>query len=65
MNNAIVKSILRIVFFVLLQALVVNRLDLFQGLALPFIYIFALLMLPFQTPRLLVLLICFVVGICM
>lgn len=65
MNNPIVKNILRIGFFILLQALVVNRLDLFQGLALPFIYIFALLMLPIQTPRLLVLLICFVVGICM
>ena len=45
--------------------MVVNRIDLFQGLALPFIYIFALLMLPLQTPRLFVLLISFAVGVCM
>ena len=56
---------LRIFLFVLLQALVVSRIQLFDGLVLPFIYIFSLLMFPFDTPRWLMLLIGFFTGILM
>lgn len=63
MINPIFRNILRMLFFILLQGLVVNRLDLFQGMVLPSVYIFALLMLPLETPRLLLLFIGFVVGI--
>ncbi len=62
MINPVFRNILRILFFILLQGLVVNRLDLFQGMVLPSVYIFALLMLPLETPRLLLLFIGFVVG---
>ena len=50
---------LRIFLFVLVQALVVSRIQLFDGLVLPFIYIFSLLMFQFDTPRWLLLLIGF------
>lgn len=47
---------------VLLQGLVVNRIDLWQGLVLPYIYIFGILMLPINTPRSLLIIIAFVTG---
>jgi hypothetical protein len=56
---------LRIFLFVIVQALVVSRIQLFDGLVLPFIYIFSLLMFPFDTPRWLLLLIGFFTGILM
>ena len=56
---------LRVFLFVLLQALVVSRIQLFDGLVLPFIYIFSLLMFPFDTPRWLLMLIGLFSGILM
>ncbi len=55
-------NILRIAFLILLQALVVSRIHLFDGLILPWVYIFGILMLPFETPRWLTLAVGFVVG---
>lgn len=55
-------NILRIVFLVFLQALIVSRLQVLDGFILPWVYIFAILMLPFETPKWLVLVIAFVVG---
>ena len=61
----IIINIIRILFLILLQSLVVSRIQLFDGLVLPWIYIFGLLMLPFETPRWLTLVISFVVGLIM
>ncbi len=65
MAQSIIKSIFRIFFLILLQSLVVNKVQLLDGLILPWIYIFGLLMLPFETPRWLVLMIGFAVGFLM
>lgn len=59
------RNIVRVLFFVILQALVVNKLDLFQGMILPLVYIFALLMLPIGIPRWIYLIVGFTVGIMM
>jgi cell shape-determining protein MreD len=58
-------NILRVLFLVLLQALVVSRVQLFDGLIFPWVYIFSILMLPFETPRWFVLLVSFLVGLLM
>jgi len=58
-------NILRVLFLVLLQALVVSRVQLFDGLIFPWVYIFSILMLPFETPRWFVLLVSFLVGLIM
>jgi hypothetical protein len=65
MPLTILSNIFRIVFLILLQCLVVNRMQLLDGLVLPWIYIFGILMLPFETPRWLSLLVAFTVGIAM
>jgi rod shape-determining protein MreD len=62
MLQTILSNIVRIVFLILLQALVVSRMELFNGLILPWIYIFGILMLPFETPRWLTLIIAFTIG---
>lgn len=62
MAITILSNIFRIVFLILLQSLVVNRMQPLDGLILPWIYIFGILMLPFETPKWLVLLISFCVG---
>lgn len=65
MLQTILINIIRIVFLVLLQNLVVSRIDLFDGLVFPWIYIFGILMLPFETPRWLTMVIGFCVGLLM
>lgn len=65
MPQAILINIVRILFLILLQSVVVSRMLLVDGLILPWIYIFGILMLPFATPRWLVLLISFTVGLIM
>lgn len=62
MNEA-VKNILRILIFVLIQGLILNRMDLWQGYILPSIYIFGLLMLPINTSPLFRMLIGFACGL--
>lgn len=61
----VINNIIRIAFVILLQVLIVNRMQAFDGLMLPWVYIFGLLMLPFETPRWLVLLTGFMIGWCM
>lgn len=63
MATSILTNIIRFVFLLLLQGLIVNRLDLFNGQLLPQVYLFALLMLPIETPRLLTLFIALAVGL--
>lgn len=65
MGRAVINNIVRIIFVIFLQALVINRLDLMGGLIFPFIYIHAILMLPLETPRWLSLPIGFVIGMIM
>lgn len=65
MLQTILSNIVRISFLILLQSLVVSRIQLFNGLVLPWVYIFAILMLPFETPRWLTLFIAAGVGIVM
>ena len=62
MTVDILRNILRFAFVLMLQGLIVNKLDLFDGLILPQIYLFAILMLPLETPRLGVLIIAGVTG---
>lgn len=56
------RPIIRIVFFILIQGLIVNRMDLWQGYMLPSLYIFGLLMLPINTPRTVLLFAGFLTG---
>jgi len=65
MLQSVLNNIIRIAFLILLQALVVNRIQLFDGMILPFVYIFGILMLPFETPRWLTLMVAFSVGLTM
>lgn len=62
MAMTVIHNILRIAFLILLQSLVVNRMQPLDGLILPWIYIFGILMLPFETPRWMVLAVSFAVG---
>ncbi len=65
MLRTILVNILRIAFLILLQNLVVSRIDLFDGLIFPWVYIFGILMLPFETPRWLTMGIGFLAGLLM
>lgn len=63
MTRSISSNILRFVFFLLLQWLLFNYMDLFKGMAYPLPYIFAMLMLPFETPKWLYLCLGFIYGL--
>lgn len=65
MLQTVIINIIRIIFLILLQSLVVSKIQLLHGLVLPMVYIFGILMLPFETPRWLTLTIGFVVGLTM
>lgn len=54
--------ILRFIFLVLLQVLVLNNIQL-NGYLNPFLYVLFILMLPFSTPKWLVILLSFILGI--
>lgn len=45
------RNLARFILLVLLQGLILNDSHLFQGMAVPFLYVFFLLMLPPETPR--------------
>ena len=63
MVNEILKNIGRFVFLVLLQGLILNEVNLWQGMAIPYLYILFLLMLPIETPRWLELIIGLILGL--
>ncbi len=65
MLSEILKNIGRFVFLVLLQGLILNDVNLWQGMAIPYLYILFLLMLPLETPRWLELLIGLALGLTM
>lgn len=62
MINDVVKNSLRFLFLVLFQVLILNNIEL-SGYLNPFLYVLFILMLPFQTPKWLVLILAFVAGI--
>jgi len=62
MLNIILKSILRFVFLVLLQVLIIKNIELGRFIN-PFIYVLFILMLPFETPKGILLLSSFLLGI--
>ena len=51
MISEVLKNIGRFVFLVLLQGLILNEVNLWQGMAIPYLYILFILMLPLETPR--------------
>lgn len=59
----VLSHTLRLAFLILFQGLVINRLNVMHGMMLPQIYLFGLMMLPFGTPRALVIAVCFAVGL--
>ena len=61
MNNFILKYFIRFVFLITLQVLVLNNI-LFMGYINPYIYILFLLLIPFDTPRWLILILAFCLG---
>ncbi len=62
MINEVARNILRFLFLVLFQALILNHIEL-NGYLNPFLYVLFILMLPFQTPDWLVLVLAFTMGI--
>lgn len=62
MINEVIKNSIRFVFLVLFQVLILNNIQL-SGYLNPFLYVLFILMLPFQTPKWLVLILAFLVGI--
>ena len=62
MTLTIFHKFIRITFLILLQALIVSRMQVLDGFILPWIYIFGILMIPFETPKWAVLLIAFATG---
>ena len=63
MLNEVLKNIGRFILLVLLQGLILNEVNLWQGVAIPYLYILVLLMLPLETPRWLELIIGLVLGL--
>ena len=62
MNNFILKYIIRFVILIAVQIIVLNNI-LFIGYINPYIYILFILLLPFDTPRWLILILAFCLGI--
>ena len=60
--NSILQNIVRFIFLVLLQVLILNNIHL-SGYINPFLYIAFILLLPFNTPHWLVLILAFTIGI--
>jgi hypothetical protein len=62
MTIIVLKNIGRFVFLILFQVLILNNLQ-FSGYINPYFYIYFILLLPFETPRWLLLLSAFLLGI--
>lgn len=65
MIGTIIANILRFLLLVLLQALVIDHIDLANGWLVPYLYVLFLLMLPLNTPLSAALLIGFATGMVM
>ena len=62
MINEVIRNSIRFFFLLLFQVLILNNIQL-SGYLNPFLYVLFILMLPFQTPNWLVLVLAFVFGI--
>ncbi|NOY51439.1 MAG: rod shape-determining protein MreD [Chlorobi bacterium] len=62
MNNIVVKNIVRFLLLVLVQVFILNKLNLFGYLS-PFVYVLFILLLPFRTNKLLLLVLAFLIGL--
>jgi hypothetical protein len=61
MNNVYLKNTIRFFLLILLQVLVFDNIN-FRGYLNPYIYILFILLLPFETPNWLLLILSFIVG---
>ena len=62
MTNLILKNLVRLIFLLLLQVLVFNHIVV-DSYLIPHIYILFILLLPFESPQWLVLILSFLVGL--
>jgi len=62
MTNLIFRNIIRFLFLVLFQVLILNNINL-GGYSNPYLYLYFILLLPFATPRWLLLVLAFFLGI--
>ena len=62
MINEVIRNIVRFLFLVFFQVLILNNIQL-SGYLNPFLYVLFILMLPFETPDWLVLVLAFLLGI--
>lgn len=62
MNRLLLNNVIRFIALVLIQVLVLNKMS-FYGFLNPYVYILFILLLPFETPGWLLLLLAFVTGL--
>jgi len=62
MTNTIIRNIIRFFVLVLVQVLIVKNIELGRFIN-PFVYVLFILVLPFETPKWLLLLVAFILGI--
>ncbi len=62
MVNLIIRNIIRFIFLVLFQVAILNNIQL-GGYINPYLYVLFILMLPFETPKWLLLISAFILGI--
>lgn len=63
MLNDVLGNIGRFVFLILFQGIILNDVNLMDGMAIPYLYVVIILMLPLETPRWLELIIGLVCGL--
>ncbi|MFT4660078.1 MAG: hypothetical protein ACI8XB_000335 [Patiriisocius sp.] len=63
MTRTLFKNIIRFVSLVLIQGLILYNVNLFNGLSVPFFYIYFILMLPLRSSPVLVLVLSFAMGL--
>lgn len=64
MRTEIIENSIRFILFILLQVLIVQNIN-FGGYVIMLPYVMAILMLPFEMPKNLMLLVSFLLGLCM
>ncbi len=62
MNRLVINNIFRFIALVLIQVLIMNKIN-FYGFLNPYVYILFILLLPFETPGWLLLLLSFMMGL--
>lgn len=62
MSLTYIQNILRFIFLVFFQVLILNSINLY-GYINPYFYVYFILLLPFETPKWLLLLLSFIIGL--